>query len=565
LGAKLFAFALSLALSTPVHAQIERLSEIVDPMTVPAAADLGRDHDRRMWQGSDIVSAKNALSSVAHRPLEGVWRASAIDLLAAGADAPVADVSQRMELALARMDTLKRLGRSDLALELFERTPGLDRDPQAARFGATLLLERGEIASACDRDDRLGEQSLEPFWVQLRIACLALAGETAAADVTFHLSQDQGIASIDMTFSGYLQALKDSSKPLPAIQPRSPIETAIAASHGMVTPTAGQKAALIDRMNTPQIEPAMRADLAREALNQGLIEISRYSDLMERLIDASLPSPSAATLREIPALDRAISIPTSHFERHQAIADPGATLDQQLAVFEALYSGASSAREKRALAFHYRNLIHSAPVQAGAANGLIFAEMAALLGDRRLAERWLEAYEATAPRPLTLSPVTVTDGPSAEAAPVVPVRQPSLGTRRMLSPETRNAILTLASVADRSSDAPAFESLARAEARAHASASGAARERIGRDVAVLIALGATPDAALRHIAPLSTGPSASLYWTLAGNARAEALLIAYGEAGLGFIQSIYAIDAMRAAGLHEQARNASVELMLSYR
>ena len=176
--------AVVLLAATPVPAQVQ-VSTLAPP---DAFSTPGRDTGlpAELWRGTPIETARAVLPVLAARPLSPAAANLARRLLATGATGPDGAVGDEA-LVGARASALIALGDVAAAAKILERQPGLERNPDLGRAAAESALLAGDNARACS----LAEGQSDIYWLRLRAFCLADAGKTDAAQLTFDLAQAQ--------------------------------------------------------------------------------------------------------------------------------------------------------------------------------------------------------------------------------------------------------------------------------------------------------------------------------------------------------------------------------------
>lgn len=162
--------------------------DALDPMEVglPGAA-----FSMNLWDGSNAQSAAAALGrlpdagsgSYASQSLSELARA----VLVSGGYPPAGGRGDA-DLALVRTDRLVAAGGVYDAFDLLERTPNLNAVPVLARWHADLALTVMEFDRACFMANALLDGRDEPYWLRVRAFCLALEGQSSAAELTAELA-----------------------------------------------------------------------------------------------------------------------------------------------------------------------------------------------------------------------------------------------------------------------------------------------------------------------------------------------------------------------------------------
>lgn len=174
--------------ATPAAAQPVEVVPLAPP---DAFSTPGRDTGlpRELWRGSSIETARTVLPMLA-KPLSPAAAALARRLLVTGAPGPEGSASDE-SLVGARASALIALGDAPAAARILDRQPGLDRNAELARAAAEGALLAGDTARACAIGESLAVGRDDIYWLRLRAFCLAEAGQTAQAQLTFDLAQGQ--------------------------------------------------------------------------------------------------------------------------------------------------------------------------------------------------------------------------------------------------------------------------------------------------------------------------------------------------------------------------------------
>jgi hypothetical protein len=87
-------------------------------------------------------------------------------------------------LAALRADRALAAGRAEPVYRLLERTPRVQESALLSRIYAETAFALGHTAQACRAAETLLRERNEPYWLRARAACLAMAGDIAAAELT---------------------------------------------------------------------------------------------------------------------------------------------------------------------------------------------------------------------------------------------------------------------------------------------------------------------------------------------------------------------------------------------
>ncbi len=143
-----------------------------------------------LWRGASAATAQTVLPLLATKPLTPAGQQLARRVLATGAPGP-AGMGSDPAFVAARASALSAVGDPQAAAALLARAPGLDRSPELARAAAEIALLAGDDARACSVAEGLSAGRDDIYWLRLRAYCLALAGKTDQAQLTFELAQTQ--------------------------------------------------------------------------------------------------------------------------------------------------------------------------------------------------------------------------------------------------------------------------------------------------------------------------------------------------------------------------------------
>ncbi|MGA0607653.1 hypothetical protein ACO2Q0_16800 [Phenylobacterium sp. VNQ135] len=181
--------ALALTLATPAQAQPVEVAPLAAP---DAFSTAGRDTGlpTNLWQGASAATLAKVLPLLATKPLSPAAAQLARRVLATGAAGP-AGVGDDPAMIGQRANALIALGDPQAAAAILARAPGLERSAELSQAAAESALLAGDDARACAIAERLGEGRGQTYWLRLRAYCQVLAGEKAAAQLTFDLAQTQ--------------------------------------------------------------------------------------------------------------------------------------------------------------------------------------------------------------------------------------------------------------------------------------------------------------------------------------------------------------------------------------
>ncbi len=278
------------------------------------------------------------------------------------------------ELLFARARLMYDLGEAAAAADLMAQLPESEEGGFAAEeVAADLQLALGNEASACA--SVLEEPRPGGFWLRLRAVCLALADNTAGAELAVELAQTEGVDD-PWLWSAVFAASGELGDP-PEARFDSGLHLAISEKAGLAPPTdaisasAPHLAAAMARRDT--LPPDLRVQAAGIAAESGLISPDEHREAYDALF--SLPEFEAGA-----AIELALT--------SGAYAEEGADLHVNY-LAEALYSAqggpARFAAVSRLLIDDIRELDANATTARPA---LSFARAGLAAGDLGEALRW---------------------------------------------------------------------------------------------------------------------------------------------------------------------------------
>ena len=512
--------------------EVERL-EALDPLEVSLP---GAVLNNRMWNGTTQEIARGVFEQLPGADGAGyrseILAATARHILVSGGQPPAGGRGD-VGLAVLRVERLLAAGGAGDAFDLLERTPGVNRVPQLARWHAELGFATGNAERACRTADSRLEGRDTAYWLRVRAYCLALQGQGAAAELTAELAR---ASSENEAFDDRLFALT------------------------LDTPLA---------RNTPPAMTGLEWAMSLHLAERGLGE-PRLADTAPAWLKAEAHD---AMRSHEPAADPAAVMQTisglSGRERHMALAGVLAQgQDRELAgrALGMMLADAGAARFVH-VARHHGREINTIPVtEKTLEHGYELALAALIVGDLRLARRWRDALADGPPRPATPVLVaqgavegTVTDAPDLLAVEPAPEWVPP-SPRRMVALD-----LAIAVAADEMSGG-AFEAVLAAWQESNGTA-------VLPEMLALSRLGAPVPASLRADLLAIATPSpvthlAALDAAVRAGARAESAMLAVavlqqeGSQGdaLAFASALAALDA---SGLRRDARYLLLERIVT--
>ncbi len=187
------ALALAVLAAGPALGQ-EQAPVQVQTLTAPDLFSAGAPDDdlpSDLWKGSSAALARKVIPQVASQPLSPAAAALARHVLGASASAPDG-AGDDAELAGRRALALLALGDTDVVESITARTPSLSQKALLSQAAAEAALIKGEEDKACGIGDALAQGRGQVYWLRLRTFCQARAGQTAPAQLTLELANQQG-------------------------------------------------------------------------------------------------------------------------------------------------------------------------------------------------------------------------------------------------------------------------------------------------------------------------------------------------------------------------------------
>jgi len=251
-----------------------------------------------LWTGTDSTDLGFLLGAMPTRPrLPAVGNAMRRVLLNPGAAPDYPDQNAANSLGGQKLLALVNAGFIEEARTIASLSDAPRNDPATGKALALADLLTGRNQDACQRGANLTENRAEPFWVQLRTFCYAIAGEADAADLTLGLMRDQGL--IDFRLEEFFSPLISGASPKQPLRPRTALELAIVRhlnmplTAGLFTEADGSVIRAITMDET--LEPAARIDAARRAVSMGIMTPRAFAALLGS-IDTGLTNPNPAAM-----------------------------------------------------------------------------------------------------------------------------------------------------------------------------------------------------------------------------------------------------------------------------
>jgi hypothetical protein len=546
----------------------------VDPFVIGALTAEGGGLPDTLWSGSDLAGITEAMRRApAESGFLAVSEMTARVLLSGGASpAPPGD---RRDAAVERLAALLGLGQVNGVDDIVSTTPRGLADPELAVLAVQARLAMNEIASACRVGDELREGRNGAFWLRLRTACFAWAGETAAIELTLDLAREADESVADDAFTAWVFAAASGKAPDRAPAPRDALESALAQSTDYVF-----DAEVLERLpllvavgllRDQDVTPDVRALAARRAARVGAVSADALAAALEQI-----PAPAdVSSVSQLIAAAADEGFPAAHALLVRAASAKTATPFEAAMAIDLLLARAETPADfivtARALSDVMATLPPS-PDLATFAPRLVLA--AAAVGDRGLAYAWLNPQ---APGLAASSPLGA--GWAREGFTPILNTKPDF-SRSPVEPVARIAAEAVVAAADFTASPERLSSVALARLESAAAAGEAEQAAARRDALILVALGAEVSPELRRAASIAaeeahvasdTAPQALAAAQLAAEAGAlgeTALYLAQAAADAGPSHAptiARAIEIAKAAGLETEAHALAVEAMLAAR
>ncbi len=290
-GPATLALMAALALGAPALAQVQ-----VQPLAAPDLFSIGGGHSdlpADLWRGSSGALAKQVIPELASHPVTPAAAALARHVLEAGANGPE-DAGNDPDLAGARAEALLQLGGVAAAQAIAGAAQNLTQLPALSRVAAQADLITGQDDKACAVGDALTLGREGAFWLRLRAYCQARAGQSAPAQLTLELADQQEHRA---DFERLMTALLSGPQPGAKIQPAldTALDFAISRKLGLDWAPAldGAPASIavaVAQDATPP--PAVRLAAAARAARLGIAVPEAYA--------AVTPAPAARPSADTP-------------------------------------------------------------------------------------------------------------------------------------------------------------------------------------------------------------------------------------------------------------------------
>lgn len=370
------ASALALLLGGTAAAQegieVQRL-DALDPLEVGLSDGA---MESTLWDGTHADMAVRVLDRLPGSDGEG-YASVAVGELArvvlSSGGYPPHEGRGRFDLAVLRADRLLAAGGAFDAYDLLARTPNLNQSADLSRLHTELAFALADEAGACRTAAALLEDREQAYWQRVRAFCLALEGQTAAAELTAELARQGG------EDAGYEQLL-----------------FAITLGTGL-------------NADLPDIDSGLKLAMARRldvSLDDAAASAGNAPGWMRRLLSAqSMPDmpvvddPVSAVMASdgLDAADRTLLL--------EAVLTQSGDRETAALALGRLLSDAQARGEFVPAAHLYGREIRSLPITAETLDsGYLIAMASAVAGDAATARRWRNGLVDGPERPEPVAP-----------------------------------------------------------------------------------------------------------------------------------------------------------------
>jgi len=571
-------FAMASPLMSPATAQgvgqVETSSlGDVDPLLIgtltPQEGGLSRD----LWTGAD---ARGVAEAAARLPGETSSRAAArlaTRVLSSPGFSPGGAGDPRTAAA-ARARALLALGNVDVVDTLITQTPRGFDEPELAALAVRARLAKNEITPACRIGDTLTNGRDGGFWLRLRAACYAWAGESSAAQLTLDLAREADAEVADEDFATWVFAAGQGAMPSNTSPPRDALEASLARSAGALI-----QGEVLDGLpllvavgvaRDTDAPPLARAEAALRAARAGALTTAELSEALDALAPAD--GTSMSELLEQGRGDP--SLRGFALLRQAALSNDGGPFIAAEALDAAL-ARASSPAEFVVLSLALRDALAAVPASPELVrNAAMFARAAAAINDVELAHAWLNPTSQD-----IVPPSSFASGPQFDGFTPTAIAAPDFSGSPVEAVSRLDAEVLAAAINPHAT--PSYlASVALARIASTLSEDDTVRAAARRDALILLALGAETSPSLRRAAvaavsevePVSGSAAQALtaarLAAQAGSLGEAALYVAQaaGEAGPRHgPTAAFAVEIAMALGLEEDARAIAVEALLATR
>lgn len=144
-----------------------------------------------MWRGTDRTSATQLLEALPGAPRSRILRDLQFRLLTVIAQPPVGTSPPGQDFVATRIAKLSDMGEIEAVGQMTQAAGPMSGDA-AQRLNIENLLNAGNATAACSTP--MAQDSPDPFWTKLLIACQVIAGQNAQAMLNVDLLRERGVA-----------------------------------------------------------------------------------------------------------------------------------------------------------------------------------------------------------------------------------------------------------------------------------------------------------------------------------------------------------------------------------
>ncbi len=194
---------------------------VADPFEIGAP---GGALEEDVWSSGDARALRAILDVLPESAGPG-WRSQAASRLAVrallSAGAPPEGARGAHELAAIRAGRALAAGRAEPVHTLMSRTPRTSESPALSRLYAETAFALGRRDEGCRIADTLMTGRETPYWLRVRAACQAFAGQIAAAELSAELARAQAEnPAFEVLFDALAlgRGLPDGAAPMSGVQ-----------------------------------------------------------------------------------------------------------------------------------------------------------------------------------------------------------------------------------------------------------------------------------------------------------------------------------------------------------
>jgi hypothetical protein len=289
--------------------EVAPLAPVDTSWSGPLAAGKG-GFPREMWRGTSrafIVVRLPGLQPSASPVLQSLESRLLLSDAVAPAPGPGEPTADSGLMAL-RLDRLLALGIVAPALPLLEMIPDGAANESVARDAVELRFADNDTTGACSAVNQAIVTYANPYWARALIACQALAGDSAKAQLGQQLLADQK-APPDRDFDALIARIGSRAAKLPPLDDPTPMDLALlAAAKAPLPPETAVKsglAALYGWAIDDKIPPAQRLAAAERAALLGSVPSDGLAAIYDAIAFKSEDGSTAAKALKSPADPRA--------------------------------------------------------------------------------------------------------------------------------------------------------------------------------------------------------------------------------------------------------------------